>query len=815
MLVAAAPPLDGANLPPRPANTPMNHRATPGEASKPQARVLLVDDVPANLLALRSILEESEVILVEARSGDEALQRVREEEFAVILLDVQMHGLDGYETAKRIREQEKSRHTPIIFVTAYESNRLAIVQAYALGAVDYLVKPLVPEILKAKVAAFVDLFQKSEQIKRQADLIRRLERQEFDQAVYEQREWLRVTLASIGDAVITTDTQGRLTFLNSAAQSLTGWTQDGAAGQPLEVVFHIEDEQTRRRIANPADRVLAEGKVIGLGNRTLLIAKDGTERPIEDSAALIRNAGGKVLGIVLVFRDISERKRSEDALRASEARKASMLRASLDGIITIDADGRVVEFNPAAESMFGYREAEVIGQEMAHLVIPLELQDKHRAGLVRYLATGEGPALNRRLQLPARRKDGSEFIAELAITRLAGSERPLFTGFIRDITKERDAEERIYALVNELRDADRRKDEFLAMLAHELRGPLAPLANLLEIMKRGESGDEELRSMMERQLALIVRLVDDLSDLSRITRNRLELRKKRVELASVIHHAVEICRPLSQCAEHEIIVTLPSEPIYLDADPTRLAQVFSNLLNNACKYTEPGGRIEVTAERQGSDVLVKVKDSGIGIPADQLTKIFDMFTQIHPSLDQSRHGLGIGLTLVKQLVELHEGMVEAFSRGPGQGSEFVVRLPFIVEATRLPQSREPKDPAATKRRRILVVDDDRDSAASLAMLLKSAGHETYTAHDGLAAVEVAEKLKPELMFLNIGLPKLNGQEVARRIRAQPWGKEIVLVALTRQAQHEDRRKSKDAGFNHHMVKPVAPAALEKLLAGVR
>jgi len=369
-----------------------------------------------------------------------------------------------------------------------------------------------------------------------------------------------------------------------------------------------------------------------------------------------------------------------------------------------------------------------------------------------------------------------------------------------------------------LRDADRRKDEFLAMLSHELRGPLAPLGNMLEVVKRAEGNAELVQQAygtMERQLAQLVRLVDDLLDVSRITRNKMELRKQRVELASIVHHAAEACRPLGDTLQHEVTVTLPPEPVYLNADPARLAQVFQNLLNNACKYTEPRGSVWLTAERQAGDVLVTVKDTGLGIPPDKLASIFDMFTQVDASRERARGGLGIGLALVKRLVEMHDGTVEARSEGPGRGSEFVVRLPILTETLQaVQQATEAGKDRAAVARRILVVDDNADSAESLTMLLQVSGHETHTAHDGLEAVAAAERFRPEVALLDIGLPRLNGYDAARRIREQPWGKDMVLVALTGWGQDEDRRKSKEAGFDLHMVKPVDLEILMQRLASL-
>jgi CheY-like chemotaxis protein/two-component sensor histidine kinase len=317
---------------------------------------------------------------------------------------------------------------------------------------------------------------------------------------------------------------------------------------------------------------------------------------------------------------------------------------------------------------------------------------------------------------------------------------------------------------------------------------------------------------MERQLDQMVRLVDDLLDMSRISRGKLELRKEHVHLAAVVSSAVETSRPLIDYMGHELTVTLPKQPIILDADLTRLAQVFSNLLNNSAKYMDRGGRIWLSAEREGSDVVVLVKDTGIGIAADQMPRLFEMFSQAERSLERSQGGLGIGLTLVKRLVEMHEGRVEARSEGLGKGAEFIVRLPVVVGIPEAHPSHASDQSALQSSHRILIVDDNRDSADSLAMLLGIMGNETRTAYDGQKGVEVAAEFQPNVILLDIGLPKLNGYEACRRIRKQPWGNSAVIIAVTGWGQEEDRRRSTEAGFNYHMVKPVDPQGLMKLLA---
>jgi PAS domain S-box-containing protein len=366
-----------------------------------------------------------------------------------------------------------------------------------------------------------------------------------------------------------------------------------------------------------------------------------------------------------------------------------------------------------------------------------------------------------------------------------------------------------------LKEADQRKDEFLATLAHELRNPLAPIRNAVELL--GQSGDdravlEQARSILQRQSTQMVRLIDDLLDISRITRNKLELRKTRVKLVTVVDSAMEAARPLVESAGHQLTVELPGEAVELEADPTRLAQVFANLLTNAAKYTDHGGQIRLAAERIGSDVVVSVRDNGIGIAPQHLPRVFEMFSQVAPALERSQGGLGIGLALVKGLVEMHGGHVEAHSAGLGKGSQFVVRLPVpgSVAAEQSPAGAD--EPAASAACRILVADDNKDSAETLALLLRKTGNDVRTAYDGLEAVNVAATFLPDVVMLDIGMPRLNGYDAARRLREQPWGKHMLLIAMTGWGQDEDKRRAAEAGFDHHFTKPVDITVLHGLLA---
>jgi PAS domain S-box-containing protein len=630
------------------------------------------------------------------------------------------------------------------------------------------------------------------------------------QAMHEQRDWLLVTLSSIGDAVITTNVAGQVTFLNPVAESLTGWTQE-AVGQPLASVIRIINEESRQPVEVPTVEALREGRTVKLASHSLLIARDGTERAISDSAAPITNNNGEVAGVVLVFRDITERRKTERALDNALAYADDIIATLREPFVVLDIDLRVKTANRAFYDSFHVSEEETENRFVYDLGNGQWDIPGLRALLDQVLSRNQSvhdfevehtfPILGRKTMLLNARPFSPD------------PKRPeLILLAVEDVSASRGRAE-------ELAQASRHKDEFLATLAHELRNPLAPIRNAIQYL--GMDGLKEVdaksaRDIIARQVTVMVRLIDELLDVSRISRNKLDIRKERVELAAVVESAVEGGRSLIEECGHELTVSLPPKSVHLDGDPIRLTQVFLNLLNNAAKYTKRGGHIWLTVEREGSDAVVSVRDNGIGIPSHMLSSIFDMFTQVDQSLERSQGGLGIGLTLVRRLVEMHDGSIEARSEGPDQGSEFIVRLPLLIQLPDEP----PKGidgPRATplSKCRILVVDDNKDSAATLGMLLRLKGNDIRTAHDGLEALEVAETFQPELVLLDIGLPKLNGYDVARRIRHQPWGRDVILVALTGWGQDEDRRLSQEAGFNFHVVKPVELAVLERLLGGLQ
>jgi PAS domain S-box-containing protein len=612
-----------------------------------------------------------------------------------------------------------------------------------------------------------------------------------------QREQLHVTLSSIGDGVIVTDEKGAVTFLNPVAARLTGWQLAEVAGQPLEQVFPIINEDSRQAIENPVLRVFRDRAVVEIANHTALITRDGREVPVEDSAAPIRGKNGDLGGAVLVFRDVTE------ARRAMEVRLqlAAIVESSDDAIIGQSLDAVITTWNRGAQRLYGYSAEEAVGKPLS-ILVPPEHPDE-LPGIMERIKRGE---YIEHFETVRMRKDGSHVDVSLTISPIRNSDGKVAgaSKIARDITARK--------------EEDRRKNEFLALLAHELRNPLAPLRNGLQVMRLAANDPrvaEQTRSVMERQLQHLVRLVDDLLDISRISQGKLVLRRERLTLAKIVEHTLEVCEGLVKQGDHQLTVTVPEEPIYVDADRTRLAQALCNLLSNAAKYSDIGSQIWLTVQREGDLARISVKDTGSGIPPHMLPRVFDAFWQVDRTLEKSQGGLGVGLTIVKRLVEMHGGSVEAQSEGPGKGSEFIIRLPVALGPLQERGKRDGPEPRRQNgRHRVLVVDDNEDSAASLGIMLEMMGHEVRTAHDGLAGIEAGAALRPDLILLDIGMPRLNGYDACRRMREQPWGKNAFIVALTGWGQDEDKRRSQEAGFDNHLVKPIEPAALEKLLADV-
>lgn len=484
---------------------------------------------------------------------------------------------------------------------------------------------------------------------------------------------------------------------------------------------------------------------------------------------------------------------------------AAIVASSDDAIISKTLDGIITSWNRGAERLFGYTAAEAIGRSVL-LIIPDDRKSEEEMILSR-LRRGERTDHFETVRVT---KDGRLLDISLTISPICDEAGQLIgaSKVARDITDEKRTQ-------RELREADQRKNEFLALLAHELRNPLGPVRHAVKILRARTPSPEELQwatSIIDRQTEHMSRLVEDLLDVARITRGTIELRRERVDVATVLNAAVEASAVLVQRARHELMVSPPAEPLVVEGDPTRLIQIVTNLLDNAAKYTDPGGRIWLSAEREGDDAVIRVRDSGIGISPELLPRIFDMFTQAGMAPERAQGGLGVGLSLVERLVKLHGGTVSAYSGGPGQGSTFTIRLPALAPQRSAAAERLPEFRTNGRRCRVLVVDDNEDSVESLAMLLRMLGHEVTTAEDGERGLQVADEFRPGVAILDIGLPKVNGYDLAKRIRERAWARDIVLVALTGWGQEQHRRRSAESGFNHHLTKPVEFDVLQQILA---
>jgi len=874
--------------------------------------------------------------LLERLAGDDPVQRrlmadVRRRvgaKLGELELTVGLRDRKGFDLTRDVialgagRAEMEALRATAAEMAAHEAQRVTARQAVADATYR---AALVSEVLAA-LAALAALIGLS------IVLARHLRARDEAQALISaQGERLRVTLESIGDAVIATDLEGRISNLNRVAESLTGWRAEEARGQPLETVFCIVNETTREPVENPATRALHDGVIVGLANHTVLIGRDGSETPIDDSAAPIRDPEGRVHGAILVFRDITERKAAEREIREAQARLQRVVTDMAIPTMVFAEDGEIVLVNAAWTSISGYAAAELRtlstwirkaygerAEAMNSVIAGLfDLEESVDSG-EREITTASGEkriwhfvtapigrdATGRRMlvtnaiDVTERRRLEQVLAEKEARTRLAmeaanyggwewdrRSGEMIWTDKMRELldvdadaptsfelfqqrlhpddraARERavgeawvtgmlaaeyrlirrdgelrwissrgrvitsaDGNQRMLGVVGDiteqkralaaLEDADRRKDEFLATLAHELRNPLAPLRNSLAILQR--SADDpatfaKASGVMERQLSHLVRLIDDLLDVSRISLDKLTLRVELADLGAVIEHAVEAIRPAAERAGHVLDVHLPERPIKLQADRARLSQVFSNLIGNACKFTPDGGRVVIDARVAGANAVVSVRDNGIGIDPGRIGGVFEMFAQIDSSLERAHGGLGVGLTLVRRLVGMHGGSVVASSAGLGQGSEFVVTLPVTQDAVVAATRGAPSAAAPAERRRMLVVDDNGDSAESLALLLSLAGHETHVAHTGPEALDRADALRPDAVLLDLGLPGLSGYEVCRRLRAAAWAREIPIFAITGWGQADDRQRSKEAGFDAHLVKPVVFGELTALL----
>jgi signal transduction histidine kinase/DNA-binding response OmpR family regulator len=713
---------------------PLNELPASGPAGgevEEKVNILVVDDLPEKLLVFRTVLEDLGQELVFVRSGREALREVLQREFAVILLDVNMPDIDGFETATLIRQYKRSVDTPIIFITSY-ADEMQTERGYALGAVDYILSPVVPHILRSKVRVFVRLFALQRQLRRQADARAAVAAAEAARAAAE-------------------DSDRRSAFLASASHVLNS---------------SLQAKVSRRDLAR------------------LLVPTLATTAVVVDSDD-VDSQPGVVMAIDGEVREL--------AWSALDGSVRVALRRAINDRTRVDLD----------HMLLAALEEAVHGPTAA----PPQKRSTRRWQRAAALPLMNGDRLLGALFVAS---DGSDHLVDwrvlddLAARAAAALENATLYGSLQSEIVERRAAE------TELQEAGRRKDEFLAMLSHELRNPLAPIRTALEVIRRVAPPDPKLNrasDIMVRQVQQMTRLIDELLDVARISQGKIVLTREKVDLNAVIAHSVETAQPLIDARGQTLQAVPLAEPVWLQGDFARLAQILSNLLNNASKYSERGTTVSLHASLDGSGAVIRVRDQGIGIDPQLLPRIFDLFTQGVRGLDRAQGGLGVGLTLARRLAEMHGGRLEAASEGAGKGSEFTLHLPcvgLIASGEAAPVSAAQPEPPSC---RVLVVDDNRDAAQSVASFFELSGHEVRTAADGGEALVAAELFVPEVVVLDIGLPVLDGYEVARRLRQMPTLKGALLLALTGYGQREDRQNAEAAGFDHHFVKPADPMVL--------
>jgi PAS domain S-box-containing protein len=877
--------------------------------------VLVADDDGDMREYIRRLLVGYDVVAV--ADGAAALQAARARRPNLVLTDVMMPGVDGFELMRQLRADPALSHVPVILLSARagEESRIEGLEA---GADEYLVKPFAARELLACVRAQLRLAE-SRQISREAlrtgedrhralvtassdvvyqmsgdwTVMQRLDGRDLisssstpivgwmeknipaferarvqaaiDDAIAGKQkfelehqviradgtlgwthsravpildaagnilEWFGTAsdvtrrkqveedLQDIRSRMVTAleagaigtwawDVQADRFFGDASVAHIFGVSHEAVAGGPLAGVVEAVHPDDRTRVGELVQAAVESGDRYEADYRVML--PGGAIRWVTARGQVERDAGGRAVRFPGVVIDVTERKLAEAALDRVTADSErlrrlyeTVLSATPDFVYVFSLDHRVLYANDSLIKMWGRGRDGAIGKTFLEIGYEPWHAEMHDREIDQVRATKQ-PI---RGEVPFTGTNGRRIYDYIFVPVIgADGEVEAVAGTTRDVTDRKQAE-------LALAESDRKKDEFIALLAHELRNPLAPIRNGLQIVRqaRDSAVRERAQVMMDRQLAHMVRLIDDLLDVSRISRNKLELRRERVTLADVVESAVEAAQPVIDAAGHELFVTLPGRSVYLDADLTRLAQVLSNLLTNSAKYTERRGTIWLSAERKDGVIEVMIKDTGIGIPREALPRIFDMFSQVDRSLERATGGLGIGLALVKGLTEMHGGTVVAMSEGEGRGSTFVVTLPTVLDEVAAVDERSPSGLSAGPARRVLVVDDNRDGAESLGMMLELAGHEVALAHDGVEAIERAAQFRPDVILMDVGMPRLNGLDATRQIRQQPWGRAATIIALTGWGQECDRDQSREAGCNGHLVKPVALEELHQVLA---
>jgi PAS domain S-box-containing protein len=789
---------------------------------QPRTRVLITDDRPDKRLALEAVLASLPVDIAVAASGAEALQIAQGAEFAVILMDVRMPGMDGFETAARLREFPQLVRTPIIFVSADEDDEL-LRRGYALGAVDY-VRDIVGEVLRAKVTFFVQLYEQRKELEERQRIERRSHVQYTITRLLSQADRLQEALVPVMRTVGETFQwewsalwmMGRDALVCSCtwhdprvpAEALGAACEHGlipvgeelpgrifASGEPLWIPSLADSDLLKNRVGALEEGwksaagfpVLAAGQIVGIVECFSQTRREQDDEVLSALAEIGRNIGDAI------------------ARKQAEATEHAILQASLDAIITVDEADRVVEWNPAAERIFGYKRAEAIGCSMAELTVPERLRSARRWSMQQLGQSGESRLMGDRVEVPAMRSDGSEFPAELAIIQIDSDGPPLFTGYVRDITARKQAEERLRSAREEAEAANKAKDEFIAALSHELRTPLTPIVALLPTIISSKDVPEAVRSdlqMIKRNVDLEARLIDDLLDLTQITKGKLHLNLQRVDVHSLATSTAQVVQHDAAAKELTVACEFAAQQHHVWADRVRLQQVLWNLLKNAVKFTGPGGSVIVrTSNTAAGQLEISVQDTGVGVEPDHLERLFRPFEQEEEGIRGHRFGgLGLGLFISRSLVEQQGGRLKASSPGLGKGATFSVTLPVAQAETHSPAPQPSLGGTlATRKLRILLVEDHDNTREVLRRLLKSRGHEVKDAACAEAALSLAASNEFDLIISDIGLPDASGLELMPQLKSR-YG--LRGISISGYGMDIDLRNSATAGFSAHFVKPV-------------
>jgi PAS domain S-box-containing protein len=747
----------------------------------PQLTALIIIAQEQSRYSLDKPLRRAGFKIRDATNGEEGL-RLAMESPDLIILDLHLPDMSGFEVCCRLKAHAATAAIPVLHLSDAPVESSEFANHLERGDEAYLTYP----VEEVELLSFVNTLIRGRQAQRQFSSF----------------------LEAAPDAVVISDEDGKIIRVNGQTERMFGHRREELIGEDVEILLP-ERFRNRHRLQRTSYSAIPGTRPMGTGLNLLGVRKDGTEFPVEISLSPIPDHEGIL--IACIVRDITERKQAEIALQVTEIRYRRLFETAKDGILILDTHtGKITDANPFMNDLLGYSHDHFLGKELWEIglfsdksVNEAAVRELQKNGYIRYE------------HLPLETSTGQLVEVEIVANSYHEDDHSVIQCNIRDITERSRLEAQMQEQAVALEDLHRRKDEFLAMLSHELRNPLSPIASALQLMGLQKNEDRlqhQARTIIERQVGQLTRLIDDLLEVSRITTGRIHLQQQSVAVNAIVENAVETVRPLIVRHKHAITVSLSSQPIWLFADAARLEQVVVNLLTNAAKFTQDSGQIWLTVQQEGDECVLRMRDNGIGIAPEILPHIFDLFTQAERSLDRSQGGLGIGLALVRRIVELHKGRIETFST-VGQGTEFVVHLPVLpVPANPALITEREIAPPLEHALRVMVVDDNEDAAEMLGMLLSESGHEILTVHDGPSTLIAAHDFHPNVVLLDIGLPGMDGYEVAKKMREQSMFKDVVLVAMTGYGQDSDRQRSKKAGFDQHLVKPPDFNKLQQILA---